>query len=258
MKHDEQGFTLSELIIVIVLTTLFSILLLNFTFDLWHTGYLQQADLETLTDRLNAGDTLREQIGSSSGLIVQNSLADTHTLVPDPSFASGNYWLPVHAIPGNKPIPVSGTYTPLIYYSRFSQKASGSFIMNGAQPYQDEYVLYLNGSTKSLMLRSLANPSAAGNRLVTSCPPAQSNGSCPSDRTVATDLASIDMRYFSRTGNVIDYTSIIDPLTGLYAGPDFPVVEVVEFTLHITKKPVLQSTNVTQNTTIIRIALRNT
>lgn len=258
IRSNEQGFTLSELIIVIVLTTLFSILLLNFTFDLWHTGYLQQADLDTLTTRLNAGDILREQIGSSSGLIIQNSLADTHTLVPDPAIASGNYWLPIHAIPGNKPIGGPGTYTPLIYYSRFSQNSSGSFIMNGAQPYQDEYVLYFNGTNKSLMLRSIANTSAPGNRLQTSCPPTQATSSCPADKIVASDLASIDLRYFSRTGNVIDYTSIIDPLTGNYAGPDFPVVEVAEFTFHITKRPVLQSTNVTQNTTIIRIALRNT
>src|SRR5436190_20717497 len=111
MTRNEQGFTLSELLIVIVLTTLFSILILTFTFDLWHTGYLQQADLETLTTRLNAGDTLREEIGSSSGLIMQNSLADTHTLVADPAIVSGNYWLPIHAIPGNVQVGNSGTYT---------------------------------------------------------------------------------------------------------------------------------------------------
>lgn len=257
MSRDEHGFTLSELIVVIVLTTLFSILIMTFTFDLWHTGYLQQADLETLTDRLNAGDVLREQVGSSSGLIIQNSLPDAHTMVPDPSIPSGNYWLPIHAIPGNYTVGSNGTFKPLIYFRRYSTNSSKNFIMNGTQPFEDEYILYFNGTDKTLMMRELANSAASGNRLLTTCPPNLATASCPADKTVATDLASIDMRYFSRTGNLIDYTSITDPDTGQYAGPDFTAVEVVEFTMHITKKPTLQSTNVTQNSTIIRIALRN-
>lgn len=257
MNKNEQGFTLSELIVVIVLTTLFSILIMTFTFDLWHTGYLQQADLETLTTRLNASDILREEIGTSSGMIIQNSLADAHAMVPDPNISSGNYWVPVHAIPGNYPVGAAGTYAPLVYFRRYSVTNAGSYIMNGAQPYEDEYVLYFDGSNKALMQRTLANPSAPGNKLKTSCPQALASASCPADKTIASDLSSVDTRYFSRTGNIIDYTSITDPLTGLYAGPDFTAVEVVEFTLHLAKTPTLQSTNVTQTSTIIRIALRN-
>jgi hypothetical protein len=172
-------------------------------------------------------------------MITQNSIADTHTLVPDPSNASGNYWLPIHAIPGNTTIGASGTYKPLIYFGRYSTDSTGNYIMNGTQPYQDEYVFYLDGASKSLMQRSLANQSASGNRLKTTCPPSIASASCPSDKTIATDIASVDMRYFSRVGNLIDYNSIIDPITGAYIGPDFPVVEVVEIKLNLSKKPTL-------------------
>lgn len=255
MIKNQDGLTLSELLVVIILTGLFSTLILSFTISYWRFGYSSQADLDTLVTRLNAGDFLREQLGTSSGLIMQDSIVDSHALIPDTSAPS--YWTTIHAIPGNKPVGSTGTYTPLIYFRRFSFDSSKRYIMNGTQPYEDEFVLYMDGTNKSLMQRSLANPNASGNKLKTSCPASLATASCPADKTVATDLASIDMRYFSRTGNLLDYTSIWDPATNSYAGPDFTAVEVIEFTLHLTKKPTLQTTNSTQTSTIIRVALRN-
>lgn len=255
MSKSSAGFTIPELVITIVLAAFFSTLIMTFAFNYWKYGFLLQADLETLTTRLNAGDILRDEIGTSSGLIIQNSLADAHVDVPDPN--NSQFWLPIHAIPGNKPVGSSGTFTPLIYFRRFSLNSSGAYIMNGTQPYEDEYILYMNGSTKSLMQRTLINPDATGDKLKTSCPPSQASPSCPADKVIAEDLASIDMRYFSRVGNLIDYTSIWDPTINSYTGPDFTAVEVVEFTLNLAKKPTFQKTLATSNTTIIRIALRN-
>lgn len=249
------GFSLPELLIVIILTGLFSGLILSFTFGYWRYGFLLQADLDTLNTRLNAGDFLREAIGSSSGLIIQNSISDNHPGVPDPSNLL--HWAPIHAIPGNKTVGSPGVITSLVYFRHFSANASGQYIMNGSQPYEDEYILYLDGTTKSLIQRSLANPSANGNRLKTSCPSGFVTSSCPADKVVATDLSSVNMRYFSRTGNLLDYTSIWDSDTNSYAGPDFTAVEVVEFTINLSKKPTFQKTSATSNSTIIRIALRN-
>jgi len=257
MKHLQKGFTITELLIVIIMSAFFSTLILYFFIDYFRYGYLLQADLETLTTRLNAGDFLREAIGTSTGLVIQNGIPDSHTANPDPAIASGLYWVPIHAIPGNKPVGATGTTTPLLYFRRFSLNTTGNYIMNGAQPYEDEYVLYLDGTTKSLMERILANPAATGDRVKTTCPPSLATASCPVDKTVATDLISIDSRYFSRTANLIDYTSITDPGTGAYIGPDFTAVEVVELTLNLAKKAALQTTYSTSNSTIIRIALRN-
>src|SRR5258708_1589683 len=129
--------------------------------------------------------------------------------------------------------------------------------MNGSQPYEYEYIFYLDGSTKELLSRVLANPSATGNSAKTTCPPAMATLSCPADKIVAENVASVATRYFSRTGNTIDYTSIWDPDTNSYAGPDFPSVDVIEFTLNLTLKPIFQTTNATVNATIIRVAMRN-
>lgn len=256
MKQSEAGFTIVELLVVIILSTLFTLIIMLFAFDLWRTSAIQEANIDTLQTRFSASDILREEIGTSSGLIIQNSLADAKTLTPDPS-AGASYWLAIHAIPGTINIPASGSYTPLIYFRRYSVTTTGTYIMNGTQPYEDEYVLYLDGTAKALRQRSLANPSASGNRLKTSCPPAQATSSCPADKTIASDLKSVSTRYFSRTGNLIDYTSITDPNTGQYIGPDFTAVEVLELTLNLSKKPYFSATDATQNSTVIRVALRD-
>lgn len=258
MKENELGFTIPEMLTVLIVTSLFTSLILFFGFSYWRYGYLLESDLDTLVTRLNAGDILRESFNSSSGLVIQNSIADSRTLNPDPAIASNLYWVPLHAIPGNTLVGSSGTTKPLVYYRRYSTNSSGAVLMNGAQPYEDEYVLYLNGTTKQLLQRSLANPTAPNNQLKTSCPAAVATAACPADKVIASDLSSVDLRYFSKSGNLINYTSSYDPVTGKYTGPDFPTVEVIELNLHLTKKPVFQKSNATVNETVIRVALRNT
>ena len=56
---------------------------------------------------------------------------------------------------------------------------------------------------------------------------------------------------------MIDWTSITDPLTGAYIGPDFPSVEVVELTINLGRKAVIKGAQDTSNQTIVRVALRN-
>ncbi len=252
----QNGYTLPEMLVTLIMTALFVALIMTFTFSYWRYGASQEADLDTLTTRLNAGDILREYLTQSSGLITQNSLPDSHVLNPDPLVTNGLHWQPLHAIPGNYSV-ANGT-KPLLYFRRFTQNTTGNFILNGTQPYEDEYVIYLNAAKKQMLLRTLANQ-AAGNKIASSCPPSQATQACSADKVIASDIESVDLRYFSRAGNLLDYTSITDPdLPGTYIGPDFPVVEVVELTLNLSKKPFLNQTNSTKNSTIIRIALRNT
>ena len=129
--------------------------------------------------------------------------------------------------------------------------------MNGAQPYYDEFILYLNGSTKQLLLRTLANPNASGDLHKTSCPAASASSSCPADLIMSDTITSVDTAYYSKSGNTIDFTSSTDPITGQYDGPDFPVVEVISITLHLNVRATIEGTTATTNQTVIRVALRN-
>ena len=260
---NERGFTLPELIIVMVLTMLFSGLLFQFAMGYARYSSVAQSDSVAFVARLNASDYLREKLGPPSGLISQNSITDAYPNVPDGSNPS--HWRVLHAVKatfGN-----TSTATPLIYFKKPSITTSGGMTYNGVLPYEDEFIVYHDGATKQLRVRTLANTAVATNRLVTSCPPENASASCPADKVLISDIISVSLRYFSRSGNDISFTSIdsagtspcsapAPTYTGC-AGADFPSVEVVELTLNLSKRPVGTSVNSTQSATIIRVALRN-
>lgn len=256
MRQDPRGFTVSELIIAIFLSGLVMSLIMSFTLSYWSYGTAAEADLDSYVERLNTADIIREYVGASSGLISQNSIADAHPESIDTSVNPNNYWTYIHAIPGTTSAPTSGS-TPVVYFRRPSLNNAGTYIMNGSIPYEDEFIMYIDGASKELRLRTLANPNATGNRQVTSCAGIYVSASCPKDRVLVRNISSVATRYFSKSGTTIDYTSSTDVLTGLYNGPDFPSAEVVEFTVKLTYKPVFSS-QTTSNETIVRIALRNT
>jgi hypothetical protein len=252
-----RGFTIPELISVMVVTLIFTGLIMFFLFQSWSGTATLQNNLTTFTGRLNASDKLRDYLNETNGLIIQNSIPDPNADSPDPAIGTNDFWVPIHAVPGSTPVGASGTTTPVIYFTQPVLNTNKDYIMNGSNPYENEFVLYLDGSKKDLLLRTIANPNAVGNARQTSCPPAIATGSCPADKVIAENIDSVETRYFSRSGNTIDYQSIVDPLTGQYIGPDFPAVEVVEITLHTFKKSTIHGGEDTINQTIIRVALRN-
>jgi prepilin-type N-terminal cleavage/methylation domain-containing protein len=254
---EQSGFSLIELLTVMAVTLILSGVIFSFAIDYWGSSANIQADLNTFGQRLNANDELRQYISASNGLIIQNSIADLHVLNPDPTIVSGQYWTPLHAIPKSFPIGSSGTTTPVLYFRHPSEDKNHTIIMNGSVPYDDEYVLYLNGTTKQLMLRTLANSTVVNNLVTSSCQVLIASNSCPADKDIIDDVSSIDLRYFSRSGNLIDWTSIFDTNTNSYTGPDYPLVEAVEFDIHLSKKAAFHGVNNSVNQTIIRIALLN-
>jgi hypothetical protein len=240
-----------------VVTVIFSGLIIYFALSYWRAAATLENDMESYVSRLNAGDKLRDSFNAASGLVTQNSIVDSNTGNADPVYPSNEYWIPIHAVPGNKPMGAAGTITPLVYFTQPAVNTTKNFIMNGTQPYENEFVLYMDGTSKELRMRSLANPAAVNNATKTSCPPSIATTTCPADRVIAENIASVDTRYFSRTGIAINYQSIIDPTTGTYIGPDFTSVEVVEFNLRVFKKSTVNAGADTSSQTVIRVALRN-
>lgn len=253
----QAGFTLVELLSVLAATVMFAGLIVYFAFNYWSSMATLENDLTSYVSRLDAGDILRDAINESSGLIIQNSIADANTHKPDPAIASGTFWLPIHAVPGVI-TNTAGTFTPVTYFRAPSVDSSNNVILNGVQPYEDEFILYMNGTTGELRLRTLANSGAPGNVRLTTCPDNLKSASCPGDKRVASNVQSVETRYFSRSGNTINHQSVVDSLTGEYIGPDFPVVEVIEYKLKLYQKSRLQGGTDTSNETVIRVALRST
>lgn len=254
-QSKQRGFTIPELLIVMIAGTLMFGLIFNFLWEYWRFGEKAQTDFEVFAKRLDAGDYIRETVGTSSGLITQNGIADANTNVVD-SIAGPSYWQTIHPVPNT--LTTNGTDQPLLYFKRYSQAADKTYILNGSLPYEDEFIMYLSDNGQ-VRVRALANPAATGNNLQTSCPPSIASSSCPADRVIIGDVQSVERRYFSRSGNLLDYTPVYDTVLGAYVyGPDYPAVEVLEFTIAVQKRAFTENTNSTINETIIRIALRNT
>lgn len=258
MIKDQRGLTIVELNIVLVMTALFIALILYFGMSYWRYASLLESDLDTFVSRLNAQDYIRENVGNSTGLIMQNSIQDANAMNPDP-IDGPYYWEEIHAVPGNTPVGTSGT-TPLLYYTSIATQTDGTVALNGEIPYENEFILYLDGDRRQLLSRSLANPAVTDNALTTSCPPSLATPSCPADKVIMENLDSVDAIYYSRSGNSIDHESIIDTtvIPNVFIGPDFPLVEALQYTFHIKGKPLFQTEDATINDTIVRIALRNT
>lgn len=258
MRANKQyGYTIVELLVAISISGVLIGLVLAFTISYSRYAASLQVVSDSFVSRLNISDYFREKLGTSSGMITQNSISDTNTGNPDTTITPAYFWKMLHAIPGNISNGSSGTITPVFYFKRFSQNSTGAYIMNGVNPYEDEYVLYMDNTDKTLNVRYIANPSATGNKLKTTCPASIATSTCPADAKLIDNVQSVDVRYFSRSGNLIDWQSIYDSVTATYIGPDFPTVEVVELKVNTTTKATFQS-NQLNSSTIIRVAIRNT
>lgn len=270
MTHNQQGFSLVEMIIVIIMTTIMSMIIFALGYQYLKQAASLSARSNFYADRLNVADYLRQNIGMSTGLINQNSLDDPNALVADPADVSGTRWMPIHAIPGS--YGNTSGITPIVYYSQDALASDRTAIMNGASAYQNEFIIYHHGPTSELRLRSLAHPAASGNVTKTTCTTAVSG--CGKDRVLLTGVQTVEMRYFSRSGEDIDFRSSCDPDVYYCAGTtpaaclqtipytgcnglDFSQVEVAQFKLKVRKSIESDVNRSFYNSTIIRIALRN-
>lgn len=268
MRQD--GFTLLEMMIVVIMTSILSVIIFAMGFQYIKQAANLSARTNFYADRLNVSDYLRQNVGLSTGLLNQNSLADSNVLVADPDDGTGTHWKSLHAIPGS--FGSSGAITPIVYFSQDALRSDGTPIMNGATAYQNEFIIYHDGPSSELRIRALANPLASDNTTRTTC--STTTATCHKDKVLLTGVQTVEMRYFSRSGDDIDFRSSCDPdifacasntppgceqvapYTGCN-GLDFSQVEVAQFKLKVKKVIESDANRSIYNSTIIRVALRN-
>lgn len=262
MKNQE-GLTIVELLISMTITAMLTGIIMVFFLGHWRQGITTQTELNALSERLNASDYLRENISASTGLINQNSHPDMNTGKSDPAFAGGEYWQVIHAYAGLIE-NIDPQATPVLYFKQSSVDSSRNIIFNGMLPYADEFIVYMHKDSKQLRVRTLADTAAPGNVAKTSCPPETATSTCPADKVLANDITGVTMRYFNRAGNEISYsvtqytdTNVTPAVTYDIYGPDYPVVEVVELNLKLSKGVSFDRNQNIKTSTIIRVALRN-
>lgn len=270
MRTNQDGFSLVEMLIVVIMTSVLSLIIFGMGFQYIKQAASLTAKSNFYADRLNVSDYLRQNVGLSTGLLNQNSIIDATTRTPDPADGTNTHWSKLHAIPGSFGSPT--TITPIIYYSQDALRSDGTAIMNGASAYQNEFILYHDGPSSELRIRSLANPSAAQNKTHTTCTTA--TPTCQKDKVLLSGVQTVEMRYFSRSGDDIDFRSSCDPVVFYCAGNtpigcnqaapydgcnglDFSQVEVAQFKLKVKKVIESDANHSIYSSTIIRVALRN-
>lgn len=117
--------------------------------------------------------------------------------------------------------------------------ASRDIIYNSSTgyPYDNEVVYYSSGS--SIYRRTIVDPSAAGNSIKTSCPPALATSTCPADKKYTSYLTDLTFTFYDDTNNTT---------------ADATLARSVQITVKVQRK-ILGKTVKFDNT--IRTTLRN-
>lgn len=185
MRHrkSEAGFTIVELLIVMIIMGILSLTLANFITTWLQQASLSQARTDLLTNAETALDTVTNDIKLSGN-------ADQNNRWADPNGPGGNQfgW-------------TSGSQ--VLVLAKAVVDSSNNIIFSDPAKYisqKDNEIYYLSGTT--LYRRTLTSDSS-NDAAVTTCPPADATASCPADKTVATGVSSLSFTYYDADENVV-------------------------------------------------------
>ena len=181
-KHSEKGFTLVELLVVMIVMSILALSLANFIATWLQQEELAQARANLLLNAESALDTVTGDIRISGDADDTNRWADTYGPGGQFGWQSGSQILVLATVATDSSNNI--IYTDSAKY--ISQK--------------DNQIYYLSGTT--LLRRTLASDSA-GDAAVTTCPAANATSTCPADKTIATGVTSLTFSYYDANENAV-------------------------------------------------------
>lgn len=186
-NSKQGGFTITELIIGVSVA---SILFLAFTAAL--TNYLvlitkNNASIDMAANSQNLLRSTVEALRVGDGVRQSNTITDPNEPVGGWNTSNTNFVIVIA--------------TPAL-------DSAHNYILDPStgSPYMNELVYYKSAST--LMERTLANPGASGDTLVTSCPASLSSPSCPPDKTLADYVQSMVFTLYDQDDNLTTNPSL--------------------------------------------------
>lgn len=180
VKKIQCGMTIVELVVAI---TVGSILFLAFMSVISNHFVLMTRNNAQIDMAANSQNLLRatvETLRIGDGVRQTNTVSDAHA--PSGGWNTSN-----------------SSFVIVVATPAFN--SSRDYIVDPltGSPYMNELVYYKNGT--SLLERRLANPSASGNTLITSCPAASSSPSCPPDKILADFVESMTFTLYDQDNN---------------------------------------------------------
>ncbi len=179
-SFPQSGFTLVELIISISLLGIISVSLFAII-----TNYLvlvtrNQTIIDMTTSSQNMLRAVVEELRYGAGVRQTNTITDAHA--PSGGWNTSNSaFIIVIAVP--------------------AEDTSHNYIIDPStgSPYNNELVYFKQGTT--LYRRTLANPSASGNSIKTTCPSASASSSCPADAQLLDNLNNMVFTLYDQDNN---------------------------------------------------------
>lgn len=176
----QAGFTLVELMISVSVMAIVGVTFLALISN-YFVVITRNNELAEMT--INAQNLLRttvENIRFGNGVSQSNLISDPHAPTGGWNTSNTNFVIVLE-------VPAETTGRTYII-----DPSTGS-------PYMNELVYYKSGTT--LMERKLANPSATGDSLVTTCPASAASTACPADPTLATYVNTMTFTMYDQDAN---------------------------------------------------------
>ncbi len=173
LKQRQSGFTLLELLIVMLVMGILSLALANFIASWLQEQGLQQARANLLSSAESALDT------TTTDIMLSGSVDSTNRW-PDANAPAGGW---------------QSNSTTLIL-AKVATDSSGNPIFLDTSDYitqKDDEIYFLSGST--LYRRTLRSDST-NDAAVTTCPASDATASCPPDTVIATGVTNWAVTYF--------------------------------------------------------------
>lgn len=188
-RSNQQGLTIAELLVALVLMAVMSTLIVGFSID-----KIQQNTQQSIKNGL-----LRD---AETGL---NTVANDIRIAARADDA--NRWQDENApqAPTNKLSWASNSSTLVLAVA--AQDASSNIIFDDAHNYvsaKNNYIYYVKNGT--LYRRILAAP-VTGNKAKTTCPPTAVTATCRSDKTMMSNVSSFTVSYYDGSNQVITPSS---------------------------------------------------
>lgn len=173
----QGGFTIVELNITMALMAIVAVSFLAIFTNFLVASSRTNATIEMTSESQNLLRVMVEELRYGAGVRQTNSITDPNG--PGGGWNTGNAnFVIITAVP--------------------AQDSSNQYIIDPVTggPYLNEFVYYKSGT--KLYKRTLAHPSATGNKLKTSCPESLASSSCPADRELAENIDTMSFTLYDQ------------------------------------------------------------
>lgn len=179
--NKQKGFTIAELAIAVSVGAILMIAFMTVITDYFMIITRDNASIDMTNSSQNLLRSTVELLRLSNGVRQTNS-------INDPNAPNGGW-------------NTSNSSFVIVIDTPATDKNHNYIIdPDTGSPYMNELVYYKDGT--SLMKRTLANPSAIGNSVVTTCPPGIATPTCPADSDLADNFQSMSFTLYDQDAAV--------------------------------------------------------